>query len=362
MSSVFQTEHPLSKRKIWKKLVENIGRTVAQGLVLGVVTAGLVFLLLRALGVGEGNMFLFIALPIFWCGAWFFIALGLHALYLQAYIRRYTYDADEQFLTIKKGVFAPTEIHVQYQKIQDVYVDQDLLDRLFGLYDVHIASATVASGMHAHIDGVDAAVAESMKGILLKKIIHPHTPEAVKARVPERAAVSAALTGTSSETYPIDTKRWIWVVLLGSLFTSAVISAFISFAIYVRLDSWRGGFGPIFVYFAVAILWFWVSLISLILWKMNFSWTFAPEYFQMNEGIFTRSETHVPYGTIQDVILSQSLLERIFGLCSVRMENAVALSGRHPRGITLPGQPLAKGRELVELFRSVSHRTQNTGL
>ena len=59
----------------------------------------------------------------------------------------------------------PAQIHVQYGKIQDVYVDQDLLDRILGIYDVHISSATYSSGIEAHIDGVDKVGAEGLKNL-----------------------------------------------------------------------------------------------------------------------------------------------------------------------------------------------------
>lgn len=38
---------------------------------------------------------------------------------------------------------------------------------MMGFCDVHIASATMSSGMEAHIDGVDQATAEGLKAYLL---------------------------------------------------------------------------------------------------------------------------------------------------------------------------------------------------
>src|SRR6185503_6801296 len=82
-------------------------------------------------------------------GGLVFLNMGINFWYQWAYIQRYYYSADADFLTIKKGVIMPAEIHVQYRKIQDVYVDQDLTDRIFGIYDVHVASATATSAMEA---------------------------------------------------------------------------------------------------------------------------------------------------------------------------------------------------------------------
>lgn len=91
-------------------------------------------------------------------------------LYELWYMKSYQYDLTEDYVIIKKGPIAPQEITIPYDRIQDVYLDQDLLDRLFGLYDVHISTATVTSGVRAHIDGVDRKAALGLREIILKKI------------------------------------------------------------------------------------------------------------------------------------------------------------------------------------------------
>ena len=49
-------------------------------------------------------------------------------------------------------------------------MDQNLLDRFFGLYDVHLSSATASSGMEAKIDGVEKEAADGLRAMLLKKV------------------------------------------------------------------------------------------------------------------------------------------------------------------------------------------------
>src|SRR4029077_2137664 len=78
------------------------------------------------------------------------IFVGLFAtnyFYQRAYIKQYYYNVTDKLLIIRKGVFAQQEITVPFERIQDVYVDQDLFDVLFGLYDVHISTATATSGV-----------------------------------------------------------------------------------------------------------------------------------------------------------------------------------------------------------------------
>ena len=100
-----------------------------------------------------------------------FIAISIINWWYQAeYYRKYYYDIRENFLVIKKGVFMPSETILPFEKLQDVYMDQDLFDRMFNLWDLHVSTATIMSGAQAHIDGVNIKNGEAMREILLKKI------------------------------------------------------------------------------------------------------------------------------------------------------------------------------------------------
>jgi len=43
-----------------------------------------------------------------------------------------------------------------------------LYDRIFGLFDVHLSSATISSGMEAHIDGLEKPAADGIRAALLQ--------------------------------------------------------------------------------------------------------------------------------------------------------------------------------------------------
>jgi membrane protein YdbS with pleckstrin-like domain len=91
-------------------------------------------------------------------------------VYQVFYMKYYFYDMQGKNLVIAKGVFSRNEITLPINRIQDVYVDQDILDRIFGLYDVHVSSATMASGFLSHIDGVNKENSEKLKELLLQAI------------------------------------------------------------------------------------------------------------------------------------------------------------------------------------------------
>lgn len=105
---------------------------------------------------------------------WLFISTALYMVfqyfYQRWYFATYHYDLTDDYIIIKKGPIAPRELTMPYERVQDVYVDQDVLDRVMGLYDVHLSSATMASGFHAHIDGVGEDSAKKLRDHILAKV------------------------------------------------------------------------------------------------------------------------------------------------------------------------------------------------
>lgn len=116
-----------------------------------------------------------------WLTAWFWpiiflslfgvvILIGATYAYQYWYYKTYFYNLTDEYVIIRKGLIAPQEVTIPYEKIQDIYVDQDILDRMFGLYDVHISSPTATSGLAAHIDGVNKEIAEKLREIILTRV------------------------------------------------------------------------------------------------------------------------------------------------------------------------------------------------
>lgn len=156
-------QFPLSYKKIIKKTIASVITFAVLLLIIG----GFITVTL----VSSNQEFLgWIGIAAFGLLALLFVILILTYLYQRWYFAVYFYDLTPDFIQIKKGPITPREITLPYERIQDVYVDQDILDRIFGLYDVHLSSATASSGMAAHIDGVDKQAAEGLRAILLQTV------------------------------------------------------------------------------------------------------------------------------------------------------------------------------------------------
>lgn len=148
-------QYPLERSKMAKRWLEAMIRWT----VLTVLVAVFQAFTLPTLGV-----------PIWAFAILMLVLAGWQWFYETRYFAAYFYDLGKDFLVIRKGWITPREIQMPYEKMQDVYLDQDILDRVFGLWDVHVSTATVMSGMEAHMDGVNRPNAEKIRELLLQKI------------------------------------------------------------------------------------------------------------------------------------------------------------------------------------------------
>jgi uncharacterized membrane protein YdbT with pleckstrin-like domain len=106
----------------------------------------------------------------------------------------------------------------------------------------------------------------------------------------------------------------------------------------------------------------------MFLWKSSFSFAFLPEYVVMKTGVISRSEVHVPYHTIQDVIVSQGIVERMFGIATAQIQNAASAQpvkkGASSNGISIPGQTLERANHISDIVKGMlgARMSTQTGL
>jgi membrane protein YdbS with pleckstrin-like domain len=166
--------YPLQYRKIWKKLLTLEVTATAQGRKLwrqvfgSVLALGGVAILIGVSTPGRDAASVTGFLAPF-LGMFATLVFAVVA-YEWLYIWTYYYDVGESFLKIRKGVIIRREITVPYGRIQDVYVDQDLMDHLFHLYDLYISTATEMSGLEAHVDGLNRQNAEKVRDLILGRV------------------------------------------------------------------------------------------------------------------------------------------------------------------------------------------------
>lgn len=81
---------------------------------------------------------------------WIFIAFIPFNLIL-AILRRLTfhYSIEGQFLTLRQGILSKQQRHIPYGVIQNLFVKQDIFDRIFGLASLTVENASQGAGAFA---------------------------------------------------------------------------------------------------------------------------------------------------------------------------------------------------------------------
>ena len=158
---------PIQRRKILKSSLHGIFAVL---LIWSVLTAA-------ALGLarlnGETRSIFELVLASRLVGAWIaLLVIGVAWKMSQPFLYyvSYFYDIDGPNFVIRKGIVAKREVTLPFSRITDVYLDQDVLDVMFGLYDLHISTPTAESGRFAHIDGLDRRGATQLKELVLARI------------------------------------------------------------------------------------------------------------------------------------------------------------------------------------------------
>lgn len=390
-TSALLTQYPLSPKKLWKKVSEKVILFAFISLFLGVISIVLKSVINNndaALIYSSSHLGSLITSLFLRCLIPFIILTAIYLVYIKYYIKTYFYEDEGDFLTIRKGVFMPAEIHVQYLKMQDVYVDQDILDRILGIYDVHISSATYTSEMAAHIDGVSKESADGLKKLFLNNIKsktygHRTVDSSGENNVVESGTevdkkdVSIHLEENISSDNPIYklSSEW-WTgelvkIALGSLFIPMIGTLWlggISSDILSKTLGLRSSF--FYIWLIVLIIYILSSLIKLFLWKGNYEYKFTDQYIYMKEGIISVSEKNLPYNSIQDVSVKQGIVDRIFGVADVNIENASAganisplMQGRNQKyisnGIVIEGLSLEHARHITSILKEIIIKRPN---
>lgn len=293
------TNLPLQKRKILKKTLENCSIIVLVQL-FGVLPITLVFASSMQWVVMINTLLFFLS---FMC-IYFYQVLYFHS---------YFYEFAPDQAHIQKGVISRATGYVRYERIQNLYVDQDILDRLFGLYDVHYETAGDYSSNYSHVDGLNKENANSLLAFLQEQVSHGMPSQVQKKSVPELEKTQSPDVQINKSTSPISKKLLAKRMLMDTTYsTLLVVLLFYQFFI---------AYG--FIILAGIILF--ILMLSYVyekIWFDNYVFEFSNRAGMIRTRVISLSETHVNYDRIQNVNVIQGILDRLFDIFSVQIETA----------------------------------------
>ncbi len=100
------------------------------------------------------------------------IVLFLVALYLPAFYKTLLYTMTNEAVVLRKGVFWKKQTTVPYHKITHIDLTQNPLDRLYGLWSLHIQTAGAGGqqGTTAEIVIVGVKDGEGFKDLIMNRV------------------------------------------------------------------------------------------------------------------------------------------------------------------------------------------------
>jgi len=309
------TNLPLEEKKIIKKTLESVPMFL--------------LLFLVVFGGALGFNFLLPELNLWWAPLIAFIlvisyGIGVY-VYQIYYYKFYFYDFKEDSAEVKKGVISQSTGHVRYERIQNIFVDQDVLDRIFGLFDVHYETAGETSGIYSHVDGLNKENSEKLVEFLNERL-NGADKKNTQAAESVKTEVKSANMETTGEVIdrtitPISSK----IVIMNSVIASFSSSFFLLIVagrfIFDSGYSYTSAY-LIFIPLIIFILIWFVTFIYYKIWYNNFYFQFSDKSGVIKSQVIALSNSYVYYDRIQNINVTQGIIERIFGLFSVTIETA----------------------------------------
>jgi membrane protein YdbS with pleckstrin-like domain len=189
---------------------------------------------------------------------------------------------------------------------------------------------------------------------------------AASAAVPQEATGPVQFSASiSSEKYGLSGPWWISELVklaAGATSFALIVLLYVGLGVMEEGVKWNMLF---WIWLGALVLSVIYRLTYLWLWKMHYKYEFGPEYIYIKEGVLSVSEKNMAYKTIQDVKVNQTIIDRIFGVADVIIENA-SPSGMVPalaygkrsrivpiNGIVLEGLSVTDARQIAEEVKSV---------
>lgn len=340
------TNLPLDKKKIIKKTLESATHLsliipLLPGIML--ILLGILVPDLRAYGLIASIGFVLFILPI--------IVAYIYQVY---YYKLYFYDFNEDGAEITKGVISKSTGHVRYERIQNIFVDQDVLDRIFGLYDVHYETAGERSGIYSHVDGLNKENADKLVEFLNNQIykVNNNTKQTIQKSVDTSKKDDFSVTGEiiDRNVIPISKKIIIQNIILFT-FSSffAIIAIIMGFA---GEDVDASSKTVILICLIIISLELIVSFIYSKIWFKNFQFQFSDNSGFIKTQVIALSNSYIYYDRIQNINVIQGILDRIFGLFSVTIETAAESNTKNKisSGLRIPGLSKVDAEKLKDFL------------
>jgi putative membrane protein len=274
-----------------------------------------------------------------------FVLLGivLVGLWEAAEVRAYEYRLDADTFDIYSGVVSRREREIPFERIQNVDIAQNVLQRTLGIAEIRLETAGGGGESEARLRYVSRQEATRLQELISKRKQGDHSerdPGAKNDILFELDRRELAVLGLTSANARL-------LGLIGGLFV--IISGLSADQISPRL-SLLLLLGPAFAVVGLVVLWL-ASGVQAVLRYYGFRLYRHDEELRYKRGLLQQYDGTIPLSKIQTLMIRENLLARSVGYGSLAIETAGYAPGQNDN--VESAVPIAKRERVLELARTI---------
>jgi putative membrane protein len=279
-------------------------------------------------------------------GFLFFVAAGLVAVggWHAAYVSRYEYRVTADTFDIQSGVLSRREREIPFERIQNVDIAQNVVQRALGISEVRLETAggTDTEASLKYVSRQEATRLQNLVSERKRGVTREQASEAEGALLFELDQRELTILGVTSANF-----RLVGFIFIGLSFLGSPVAA--------RQVSPRAGLllllGPAVAIAGLLVLWL-GSGVQAVLRYYGFRLTQQEGELRYSRGLLQQYSGTIPLSKIQTLMIQENVLARAVGYGSLVIETAGYAPGQESSSVE-SAVPIAKRDRVFELARSI---------
>lgn len=278
-----------------------------------------------------------------------FIVIGVCAVigYQIAYVRRFTYRETEDTFDIQSGVFSRREREIPFERIQNVDIAQNVIQRAIGIAEVRLETAG-GGASEARLRYVSRGEATRLQELVSerKRGETERDPGAEDDILFELTSKELGILGITSANFRLFGGLIFVVFVFGSAGVQQADLATPEPRMQLLLL-----LGPIFALALLAVIWV-VSGVQAVLRYYGFRLLRHDEELRYERGLFQRYNGTIPLSKVQTLMIRENVFARALGYANLVIETAGYAPGQGSDSVE-SAVPIAKRDRVFELAHTI---------
>jgi putative membrane protein len=274
------------------------------------------------------------------------LGVGAVAIWETAYVRRYTYQVTADTFDIQSGVVSRREREIPFERIQNVDIAQNVVQRALGIAEVRLETAGGGGGSEARLRYVTRQEATRLQELISerKRSGTERDPDATGDVLFELGREELTVLGLTSANFRLFGLVVVGLSVLGSGAAQQAQVASPRASILLLL-------GPAAAVLGLVALWL-LSGLQAVLRYYGFRLLRRDDELRYERGLLQRYNGTIPLSKVQTLMIRENILARTAGYASLAVETAGYAPGQDGNSVE-SAVPIAKRDRVVALTNTI---------